>query len=213
MGYARDANTFISSLRLPPKIRNMLSSTRIPICLKTEIFSVVEKTRVHNTRMLKRRRYESINDRTCTVWLWYYRIKKPPFSFVHTKRISRAFLKISTLGPVFQNLRSGHRKRRLREEEGEGYVHTIRDSFFKAPSKAILYSMNSNGKWLHSLAAQTSCWSAWPRGFGALIDSSPHSWIFTSVPVGSSRHSYLFTAATGRIGVHFAPKYGKKPIR
>ena len=72
-------------------------------------------------------------------------LKKPPFSFVHTKRISRAFLKISTLGPVFQNLRSGHRKRRLREEEGEGYVHTIRYSFFKAPSKAILYSMNSNG--------------------------------------------------------------------
>ena len=58
-------------------------------------------------------------------------------SYTPTKRISRAFLKISTLGPVFQNLRYGHRKCRLREEEGEGYVHTIRDSFFKAPSKAI----------------------------------------------------------------------------
>ena len=73
--------------------------------------------------------------------------------------------------------------------------------------------MNSNDTWLHSLAAQTSCWSGWPRGFDALIDSRPHSWIFTSVPVGSSHHSYLFTAARGRIGVHFAPKYGKKPIR
>ena len=59
---------------------------------------------------------------------------------------------------------------------------------------------------------QTSCRLSWPRGFGAL-NSSPHSWIFTSVSVGSSPRSYLFTSATGRIGVHTAPKYGKKPIR
>ena len=36
MGYARDANTFISIVRLLPKVRNMLSSTRIPVCLETE---------------------------------------------------------------------------------------------------------------------------------------------------------------------------------
>ena len=52
----------------------------------------------------------------------------------------------------------------------------------------------------------------WPRGFGALI-SSPHSWIFTSVSVGSRSRSYLFTSVTGQIGVHTVPKYGAKPIR
>ena len=37
---------------------------------------------------------------------------------------------------------------------------------------------------------QTSCRRGWPGGFGAL-NSSPHSWIFTSVSVGSSPRSYL----------------------
>ena len=50
------------------------------------------------------------------------------------------------------------------------------------------------------------------RGFGSL-NSSPHSWIFTSVSVGSSPRCYLFTSATGRIGVHTAPKCDTKPIR
>ena len=48
---------------------------------------------------------------------------------------------------------------------------------------------------------RTSCRGGWPRGFGEL-NSSPHSWIFAPVSVGSSRHSYLFTSVTGRIGVH-----------
>lgn len=157
MGYARDANTFISIVRLLPKVRNMLSSTRIPICLKTEIFAVFAKIRVHNcnTRMLKRRRYESINDRTCTVWYMALSlVKKPQFSFVQTKRISQAFSKIScTLGPVFQNLRSGHRKRRLREEEGEGYVHIIRGSFSRRQVKlsGAVWTATTRGctVWLH----------------------------------------------------------------
>ena len=51
----------------------------------------------------------------------------------------------------------------------------------------------------------------WER-FGAL-NSSPHPRIFTSLSDGSSPRSYLFTSATGRIGVHTTPKYGKKPIR
>ena len=48
---------------------------------------------------------------------------------------------------------------------------------------------------------RTSCRGGWPRGFGEL-NSSPHSWIFAPVSVGSSRHSYLFTSVTGLIGVH-----------
>ena len=41
-----------------------------------------------------------------------------------------------------------------------------------------------------------------------------HSWIFTSVSVGSSPRSYLFTSTTGRIGVYkLTPKYGTKPIQ
>ena len=59
---------------------------------------------------------------------------------------------------------------------------------------------------------RTSCLSCWPRGFGAL-NSSPHSWIFTTGSVGSSPRSYLFTFVTGRKGVHTAPKYGTKPLR
>ena len=52
---------------------------------------------------------------------------------------------------------------------------------------------------------RTSCRHGWPRGFGVL-NSSPHSSIFTSVSVGSWPRSYLFTSAMGRIGVHTAPK-------
>ena len=59
---------------------------------------------------------------------------------------------------------------------------------------------------------RTSCRRGWPRGFGAL-NSSPHSRIFTFVSEGSSPRSYLFISATGRIGVHTAPKCGTKPLR
>ena len=59
---------------------------------------------------------------------------------------------------------------------------------------------------------RTWCRRAWPRGFGER-NPSPHSWIFTFVSVVSSPRSYLFTSATGRIGVHTAPKYGAKSIR
>ena len=84
-----------------------------------------------------------------------------------------------------------------------------------AQRKAIRYSMNSNDPWLHKSFTHIEhrAGRAWPRGFGALINSSPHFWIFTSVSVYSSPRSYLFTSAMGRIGVHFAPKYGTKPIR
>ena len=50
------------------------------------------------------------------------------------------------------------------------------------------------------------------RGFAAL-NSSSHSRIFTFVSVGSSPRFYLFISATGRIGVHTAPKCGTKRIR
>ena len=79
----------------------------------------------------------------------------------------------------------------------------------------IRYRMNSKGagrpaQVVHTL--RTSCQRGLPRGFDAL-NSKPHSLIFTSLSVASSPHSYLFTSATGRIGVHTTPKYGKKPIR
>ena len=59
---------------------------------------------------------------------------------------------------------------------------------------------------------RTSCRQGQLRGFGAL-NSSLHSRIFTSLSDGSSPRSYLFTSATGRIGVHTTAKYGTKPIR
>ena len=49
-------------------------------------------------------------------------------------------------------------------------------------------------------------------GFGALNPSLQFC-IFTFISVGSIPHSYLFTSATGRIGVHTVSKYGKKPIQ
>ena len=45
---------------------------------------------------------------------------------------------------------------------------------------------------------RTSSRCVWPRGIGAL-NSSPHSWIFTSVSVGSVLGSYVFTSTTGWI--------------
>ena len=74
--------------------------------------------------------------------------------------------------------------------------------------------MNSNGLGLQQVVytRRTPCLSGWQREFGAL-NTSPHSWIFTSVSVSSSLRSYLFTSATVRIGVHIALKYGTKPTR
>ena len=45
------------------------------------------------------------------------------------------------------------------------------------------------------------------------LNSSSHSWIFTSASVGSSPRSYLFTSATLRIPDHTASKCGTEPIR
>ena len=58
---------------------------------------------------------------------------------------------------------------------------------------------------------RTSCRHGWPRGFGVL-NSSPHSSIFTSVSVGSWPRSYSFTSAMGRIGVHTAPKKAQNQL-
>ena len=81
-------------------------------------------------------------------------------------------------------------------------------------SQAPRYCKNSNkpapAQVVHTHRAP--CWRGWPRGFDAL-NSSPHSWIFTSVSVGSSPRSYFFISATGPIGVHTSPKYGTKHIR
>ena len=38
-------------------------------------------------------------------------------------------------------------------------------------------------------------------------------WCIKFASVGSNPRFYLFTSATGRIGVHTPPKYGTKPIR
>ena len=45
------------------------------------------------------------------------------------------------------------------------------------------------------------------------LNSSPRYWNFTSVPVDSSPHSYLFTSCRVRIPVHTAPRCGKDPNR
>jgi len=59
---------------------------------------------------------------------------------------------------------------------------------------------------------RTSRRSSWSHGFGAL-NSSPHSWIFTSVSVDFIPRSYLFTSAMVGIAVNFAPNCGTEPIR
>ena len=85
---------------------------------------------------------------------------------------------------------------------------------FRANTKSyIWYSMNNNGPGLEQVVYthRTSRPSSWPRGFGAL-NSSSHSWIFTSASVCSSPLSYLFTSAALRIPVHTASKCGTEPI-
>ena len=48
----------------------------------------------------------------------------------------------------------------------------------------------------------------WPRGIGE-HNTSPHSWILTSVSVDSSPRSYPFTSATVRVSVYPATKSGR----
>ena len=62
-------------------------------------------------------------------------------------------------------------------------------------------------KFINCLLKHCEMWNLWKA------PPSPHSWILSSVSVGSSPRSYLFTSATGRKGVNTAPKYGTKPIR
>ena len=78
--------------------------------------------------------------------------------------------------------------------------------------KAVLYSMNGNSPQLEKVvyAPRTSCRNDWPRRSGKLNPNS-HIWIFSSVSVGSSRHSYSFTSATVRILVHTPTKSGSTP--
>ena len=54
--------------------------------------------------------------------------------------------------------------------------------------------MNSNGTELEKVVHThgTSFWGGWPRGFGSR-NPNAHSWIFTSVSVGPSSRSYLFS--------------------
>ena len=75
--------------------------------------------------------------------------------------------------------------------------------------------------WLPFHCFGTPTWPPWRhvktlycsrKGFGAL-SSSPHSWMFTSVSVGSNPRPYLFATATVRMGVYTAPKYITKAIQ
>jgi len=99
-------------------------------------------------------------------------------------------------------------------EKGYAMLSPKAISYSQEPRKASRYCMISNepGPAQVDHTHRTPCWRGWPWGFDAL-NSSSHSWIFTSVSLGSSPRSYFFTSATGRIGVHSAPKYGTKPIR
>ena len=59
--------------------------------------------------------------------------------------------------------------------------------------------MNRNGPELERVfhIHRASHGSGWPRGFYQL-NSSPHSWIFTSVSLGSNPRSYSFTSSMVR---------------
>ena len=63
------------------------------------------------------------------------------------------------------------------------------------PRKPVWNSINRHGPGRHK-SSSSRC--VWPRGIGAL-NSSPHSWIFTSVSVGSDPGSHEFTSTTGWI--------------
>ena len=77
---------------------------------------------------------------------------------------------------------------------------------------AVLYIMNGNNPQLEQVVytPRTSCRNDWPRRSGKLNPNS-HNWIFSSISVGSSRHSYSFTSATVRILVHTPTKSGSTP--
>ena len=91
-------------------------------------------------------------------------------------------------------------------------MHYTRDSFsaFCAPRKAIRYSMNSSVPGHKSFTRTSNITSARLGERDWCMKFSPHSCKFTSVSVGSSPRSYLFTSAKGRLGIHTAPKYAKK---
>ena len=59
---------------------------------------------------------------------------------------------------------------------------------------------------------RTSRRRGWPRGYGTL-NSSSHSYIFTSVSVGSRPRSNLSTSAMGRVGVYNVPNNSTKSVR
>ena len=64
-----------------------------------------------------------------------------------------------------------------------GYVNTSENSSVPGRHKSFTHIEHRAGA------------GGWPRGPGTL-NSNPHAWIFTSVSVGSSPCSYLFTSAT-----------------
>ena len=66
----------------------------------------------------------------------------------------------------------------------------------------VWYRMNSNSPGAERLA----------EGFGEL-NPITHSWILTSVSVGSIPHFYSFPSGTVRISVDTAPKCCTEPIR
>ena len=113
-------------------------------------------------------------------------------------------VKWNTLQPTNQS---------INQSINSGYVHTTADSFSWRHEKLSVTVWTARAR-VGTSRPHTSNMvrRAWPRGFGEL-NPSPHSWIFTFVSVGSSPRSYLFTSATGRIGVHTAPKYCAKSIR
>ena len=74
------------------------------------------------------------------------------------------------------------------------------------PQKAIWYSINSNGPVRpQSPGSHTS--NIAPARLAERV------WCTKFASLGSNPRFYLLTSATGRIGVHTAPKYGTKPIR
>ena len=75
--------------------------------------------------------------------------------------------------------------------------HHIPESFSCRLKMRIRYTVNSNSTELEQVVYkhQPSCRSGWSRGFGEL-NPSPYSWISSSISLGSSPLSYLFTSAT-----------------
>ena len=65
------------------------------------------------------------------------------------------------------------------------------------PTYPVYYDVTATTELEQVVHTHRISWqSGWRKGFGEL-NPSPRSWIFTSVAVESSPHSYLFTSATG----------------